>query len=112
MDERNKGRFLTGNKGGPGRPRGSRNKLGEDFIEALFCDWLEHGTSVIETVRQERPHEYLKLVAGLIPKQIEIPRGAFDDVSDDELAAMIEAARAAIDAIEADNEAASPALSN
>lgn len=96
MKDREAGRFLTGNKGGPGRPKGSRNKLGEDFIEALFWDWLEHGRSVIETVRRDRPQEYLKLVAGLIPRQIEIPRGAFDDVSDDELAAIVAAARAAV----------------
>lgn len=96
MKDREAGRFITGNKGGPGRPKGSRNKLGEDFIEALFWDWLEHGPGVIETVRRDRPQEYLKLVAGLIPRQIEIPRGAFDDVSDDELAAIVAAARAAV----------------
>lgn len=96
MTDREAGRFITGNKGGPGRPKGSRNKLGEDFIEALFWDWQEHGRGVIETVRRDRPQEYLKLVAGLIPRQVEMPRGAFDDVSDDELAAIVAAARAAV----------------
>ena len=109
MDANNKGHFPKVNKGGHCRPRGSRNKLGENCIEALFWDWLEHGTSVIETVRQERPADYLKLVAGLIPRQIEIPCGAIYDVCDDELAALIEAAREAIDA---NSEAAKAALSN
>jgi len=36
------GRFLTGNSGG-GRPKGSRNKLGEQFLEALVQDFTEHG---------------------------------------------------------------------
>jgi hypothetical protein len=31
-----------------------------------------HGKEVIETVRAERPHEYLKIVASLVPKQMEI----------------------------------------
>src|SRR5262249_7899277 len=30
------GRFRAGGIGGPGRPRGSRNKLGEDFIAAVY----------------------------------------------------------------------------
>jgi hypothetical protein len=30
-----------------GRPRGSRNKLGEVFITQLYTDWLEHGEAVI-----------------------------------------------------------------
>jgi hypothetical protein len=33
-----KGRFLTGNNGG-GRPKGSRSKLGEEFIQALQVCW-------------------------------------------------------------------------
>ena len=32
------GRFLTGNSGG-GRPKGSRNKLGEKFIEDAYEEW-------------------------------------------------------------------------
>lgn len=35
------GRFLTGNGGG-GRPKGSRNKLGEQFLEALAQDFAEY----------------------------------------------------------------------
>ncbi len=31
-----KGRFIPGNNGGNGRPKGARNKLGEDFLEALL----------------------------------------------------------------------------
>jgi hypothetical protein len=32
-----KGRFLTGNSGG-GRPKGSRNQLGEAFVADLYAD--------------------------------------------------------------------------
>jgi hypothetical protein len=66
------GRFQTGNNGGPGRPRGSRNKLGEAFCDAVFEDFLKHGVAVIETVRSERPADYLKLVASLVPRQIDL----------------------------------------
>ena len=30
-------------KGNPGRPKGARNKFGEDFISALKEDFNEHG---------------------------------------------------------------------
>jgi hypothetical protein len=86
-------RFAPGN---PGRPKGSRNKLGENFIQALHDNFQENGPATIETVRVERPHEYLKVIASLLPKQVEIKETAFDDISDDELAALIAAARSAL----------------
>ena len=46
----------------PGRPKGSRNKLGEDLIVALTEDFAKHGKRAIETVRQDRPAAYLKLM--------------------------------------------------
>lgn len=82
--------------GNPGRPKGSRNKLGEAFVTALHDDFQAHGVKAIETVRTERPHEYLKVVASLLPKQIEIKEDAFDGVSDEELAALVAAARSAL----------------
>src|SRR5262245_36762420 len=36
--------------GNPGRPKGSRNKLGEAFIQALAEDFERHGAEVIERV--------------------------------------------------------------
>ncbi len=71
MSERNTetGRFLTGNSGG-GRPKGSRNKLGEQFLEALAQDFAEHGQQAIVDCREEKPTEYVKVVAGLLPKEL------------------------------------------
>lgn len=67
-----KGRFLPGNSGYGGRPKGSRNKLGEAFITALHDDFMEHGVATIEQVRIEKPDQYLKVVAGLLPKEIKL----------------------------------------
>ena len=86
------GRFLTGNNGG-GRPKGSRNKLGEDFLSALQQDFAVHGADTITKVREERPHEYLKIVAGLLPKELNVKTNAVEDLTDDELEAAIELLR-------------------
>ena len=66
------GRFLTGNSGGPGRPKGSRNRLSEDFLAGLQADFEEHGPAVIAQVRKDRPHEYLKIVASVLPREMQI----------------------------------------
>jgi hypothetical protein len=89
--------YKPGQSGNPaGRPKGSRNKLGEAFITALHDDFQEHGVAVIAKVRDERPHEYLKVVASLLPKQVEIKETAFDGIPDEQLAAIVAAARDAL----------------
>ena len=57
------GRFVTGNIGGPGRPRGSRNRLAAEFISALQADFEAHGIGVIACVRQTDPAAYLRVVS-------------------------------------------------
>lgn len=89
--------YKPGQSGNPaGRPKGARNRLGEAFVAALADDFDKHGVLAIETVRTERPHEYLKVVASLLPKQVEIKEGAFDGIGDEELSALIVAARSAL----------------
>lgn len=84
-------RFLPGNNGGSGRPRGSRNRLSEAFLDALCADFDVHGPAVIERVRLEEPAAYLRTVASIMPKRVEVEAG--DDLrhlSDAQLVTMIE----------------------
>lgn len=74
----------------PGRPKGSRNKLGEAFIEALKDDFQAHGKAAIVEVRETKPDQYLKVIASLMPKDVNL--NITDDASemtDDELADRI-----------------------
>jgi Family of unknown function (DUF5681) len=89
----NRGQFRPGQSGNPaGRPKGSRNKLSECFLKALADDFDTNGVAVIESVRKDRPHEYLKIVAAVLPKQMQLedltPRRRAEDLTDDELASI------------------------
>lgn len=82
--------------GNPGRPKGSRNKLGEAFIEALHDDFMTHGVEAIQTVRQKKPDQYLKVIASIMPKDINLNVNNLGEVSDDELVARIRSLDATI----------------
>jgi hypothetical protein len=82
------GRFLPGNSGGPGKPKGSRNKLGEEFIQKLYADFQEHGEAAIVQVRTERPDAYLKVIAGILPKELKITNES--DLTDEQLIQRIQ----------------------
>jgi hypothetical protein len=69
IDRDSKGRFLTGGKPGPGRPRSSRNRHSENFLSAFADDFEQHGVEVIAKVREEQPAQYLKIAADLLPKE-------------------------------------------
>lgn len=73
----------------PGRPKGARNKLGEAFIEALHDDFMAHGPETIETVRLEKPDQYLKVIASLMPKDVNLNINDHGELTDDELAQRV-----------------------
>lgn len=47
--------FQKGNPGGPGRVKGSRNRIAYKLIEALEKDFQDHGEQAIKIARIERP---------------------------------------------------------
>lgn len=86
--------WLPGQSGNPlGRPKGSRNKLGEEFIAAMHDDFMQHGKGVIETVRAEKPDQYLKVIASILPKELHVTDASLGDMSDDELIDLLAAVR-------------------
>lgn len=79
------GRFKSGNIGGPGRPRGARNKLTELFLKDLLGAWETKGAEAIQRVIEEKPSDFLKIVAGLMPQKVEVSRPE-GEMTDAELA--------------------------
>lgn len=84
-----KGRAKTG-----GRRAGARNRLSSSFLEALAADFEQHGEQVIKICRVEKPNEYLKIVASLMPKELEISDNRLAELSDSELETFIAKLRA------------------
>src|SRR5260370_22623924 len=76
-----------------GRPKGARNKLARKFLEDCYADWQEHGATAIKVMRREDPAGYCKMMATLVPKELEITATAVAELADDELDKMIEQLR-------------------
>lgn len=65
--------FKPGQSGNPaGRPKGSRHKLGEEFIKALLDDFKKDGVAAVQKVRLEKPDAYLKVIASILPKDVNL----------------------------------------
>jgi hypothetical protein len=86
------GRFLVGNNGMAGRPKGARNKLAEAFIDDLYADWKEHGIHVIQEVRETGPSDYLKICAILARSSSEF-NSISETMHSDAIAELIEERR-------------------
>ena len=83
--------FQKGQTGNPGgKPAGARNRLQGSFLNALAEDFEAGGVEAIRRMREETPALYVRAVAGLMPKELEIKR-PLEDLTDDELAAGIAA---------------------
>jgi hypothetical protein len=59
--------------------------LGEAFIAALAEDFEKHGVEVIERVRIEKPEAYIKVIASLLPKDLNLNVTKLDDLTDEQL---------------------------
>jgi len=82
--------YKPGMSGNPkGRPKGSRHKLGEKFLSALQDDFSKNGIEAIERVREKKPEHYLKIIASILPKDINVNVNESEEMSDDELIARI-----------------------
>lgn len=75
--------------GNPGRPKGSRNKLGEAFVEALHDDFQAEGVAAIQNMRANDPGGYVRVIASLLPKEFKIETTS--DLTDEQLDARIRA---------------------
>lgn len=89
----NKGRFLPGNSGNGGRPKGARNRLTSLVLTALVEDFAEHGAGAVAKLREKDPAAYLDTVINLIPRPLILQHETEPDYSEmnwEEIADLIE----------------------
>lgn len=71
------GRFLKGiYPGGPGRPKGYKQKLAESFYSKMLRKFEESGEEIIQDALAngdtKQALEFLKLLSSMLPKQVEL----------------------------------------
>jgi hypothetical protein len=74
IDQRNPqtGRFVAGNSGNGGRRPGARGKLGSLFVEDLHRVWQDVGEDALRRCAAEEPGQFLRVVASLLPRDLNI----------------------------------------
>jgi hypothetical protein len=65
--------WKKGESGNPqGRPNVAKQRLQNSFIRALTRDFERHGAYAIARVRRKDPVAYVRVVAGLMPKDLSL----------------------------------------
>src|SRR3974390_3389495 len=100
--------YKPGQSGNPkGRPKGSRNKLSEEFFRDLCDAWQAFGEPALMTAALTHPLEFVRVVAQLMPKDVEATATNIrvERMSTSELEALIERYRdVARDPLEAEKD--------
>lgn len=79
---------------GKGRPKGSRNKLQEDFLRDFCRAWDEHGLAAVLDMARNDPSKFVEAAIKVLPKEVNVTtKRAAAELSDDELAAIIAGSR-------------------
>jgi hypothetical protein len=78
-------KFNSDNAPTAGRPAGAKNRLSHAFLKALADDFEAHGIEALRICRAEQPATYIKVVAGLMPKEFLVSDQKLEDLSEEEI---------------------------
>jgi hypothetical protein len=66
-----------------------RVRLCKRLLNDLLADWEVGGADAIKMMRMERPAEYCRMMASILPKELLFESGSVSELADDELDQMI-----------------------
>ena len=71
--------WKPGQSGNPaGRPKGTKHKIQEAFLEDVLAEWQESGKTAIKEASEKNPLGFCQMVAGLLPKEAKLEMDASD----------------------------------
>jgi len=87
---------MTFKPGLSGNPHGNRHRtrhlLNQEFMQALLLHFRQHGKKAIEKVAREQPAVYVKILALLVPREMQIEHtNRIKQMTDEEIEQAIEA---------------------
>jgi len=87
---------MTFKPGLSGNPHGNRHRtrhlLNQEFMQALLLHFRQHGKKAIEKVAREQPAVYVKILALLVPREMQIEQtNRIKQMTDEEIEQAIEA---------------------
>src|SRR5919198_2789716 len=96
-------RFEQGNTLSKGRPRGAKNRLSARILEDMHQVWTElvsegktappeskmTGLSTLRIMARERPAEFAKMYAGILPRELDVSDSTLADMSYEEIEAKL-----------------------
>lgn len=71
--------------GNPGKPKGVRHKLQEDFLKDVQAEWETSGAQAIRDMITDKPGAFVKMVASLMPKEATLNINDHSELTDAEL---------------------------
>jgi hypothetical protein len=58
--------------GAGGRPKGSRNKLGEAFVQDVYSKWQARGAEALDRMIDTDPGGFVRVVAQILPDKLDV----------------------------------------
>src|SRR5262249_53190796 len=82
--------WKPGQSGNPkGRPKGSRNKLSEEFFRDLCDAWQTSGKPALVTAARNDPVAFVRVIPSLMPRELEATTTGMERISTVQLDAII-----------------------
>src|SRR6185503_19900202 len=80
------------------------------FLADVYAEWETGGKQAIKKMAKDRPADFCRMVASLMPKELKVNENPFADLSDSELHAFIDLCRVMAEGTAPEDEADAPGL--